>query len=128
MTIQERYRKMGKTAAGVAVAAGVAAGSLLLGNAPAFADATGCAGNTCMYLAGNPGAALVQGWARNSTFYGHFHLSGPGVSKDSPTQNWYGRKGNYWPVNIPSAKAGRYCVGGYATNGTYEGTACETLS
>ncbi len=92
-------------------------------------DASGCANDTCIYLAGNSGGtALIQAWAYTYTFTGHFYLSGPGVSQTSPTKTWDGHKGNYWSTSVTGAQKGQYCVAGYTSGGTYEGTACETLS
>lgn len=94
-------------------------------------DATGCSSNVCIYLAGNSGGtALIQGWARNTTFTGYFHLSGKNVGNNhnSNTQTWYGHKGNYWSTTVNNAQSGQYCVTGYSSSGSYEGTACENLS
>jgi hypothetical protein len=93
-------------------------------------SATGCAGNVCMYIAGNTGGtALFQAWARNTAFTGHFYLSGPSTSVTSPTKTWQGKKANnsYWSTSKNNAKGGQYCIAGYATSGAYEGTACESL-
>lgn len=92
-------------------------------------SATGCSGNTCMYLAGNSGGtALVQAWARTSSFTGYFHLTGPGVDWNSANQYWRGGKGNYASWAIPNAAHGTYCVSGYSNISGYQGTACEYLS
>jgi len=109
-----------------------AAAALLLGTGPAVAkpitplSATGCASNVCIYLAGNAGGtALVQGWARSTSFYGYFTLTGPnGINVRSGTQTWLGQKGNYWSTSVGNAPAGTYCI----TGNPGQGTACEHLS
>jgi hypothetical protein len=127
-----------RTLGAVAVMLGAAAGVSAIPSAGAFAattsttvrpmSATGCNDNVCIYLAGNSGGtALIQAWARNSSFYGHFTLSGPSVNQSSPTQTWKGNKGNYWSTSVNNAKAGAYCVDGYTSGGSYEGGACESL-
>lgn len=104
----------------------VAATAVLVPASPAQADATGCASNVCIYLAGNAGGtALIQGWARNSDFDGYFTVSGPdGVFVTGGNGHWMGGKGNYWSTSIPNAGAGTYCV----TGNPGQGTACESLS
>lgn len=91
-------------------------------------NSQGCSVNTCIYLSTpSGGTLLVEGWAYASNFYGYFHLVEPSGTYNSPTQTWFGGKGNWtsWP-SIP-AITGQYCVTGYSSTGTFEGTACENV-
>ena len=88
----------------------------------------GCSGNTCIYLSTpSGGKLLVEGWAYASNFYGYFRLTTPSVTYYSATQTWLRGKGNYasWPGL--TAVVGQYCVTGYTSTGTFEGTACENV-
>ena len=91
-------------------------------------NSQGCSVNTCIYLSTpSGGTLLVEGWAYASNFYGYFRLTTPSVTYYSATQTWLGGKGNYasWPG--VTAVVGQYCVTGYTSTGTFEGTACENV-
>jgi hypothetical protein len=91
-------------------------------------SASGCTNNVCMYLSTPSGGTVyIQGWAWKHNFTGHFHLSGPGISSDSATTTWIAGGSNWNQWNGVSAVVGQYCIGGYATDGSYEGTACENI-
>jgi hypothetical protein len=103
-------------------------GAVTTGSTAAYADSQACSGNTCIHLAGSShGSAFLQAWAYESTFRGHFRLSGPGVTRNSNTQSWIEHKGNYWSTTVANARAGRYCMTAYRDNGGTLGTACQTL-
>jgi hypothetical protein len=90
-----------RTSAAVTTAAAAATLALVSGGTANAAtvhpmSATGCNNNTCMYIAGNSGGdVLVQAWARNTTFTGHFNLTGPsGFSQVTGlTATWQAGKG-----------------------------------
>ncbi|MFJ3720603.1 hypothetical protein [Streptomyces sp. NPDC090057] len=117
--------------AAVAVATATAALALGTGgtaDAAQLKSATGCNNNVCIYVSGNAGGTvLVQAWARNTTFTGHFHITWPGGSRDSGTQTWYGGKGNYYSTSFTSG-SGSVCATGYTTSGAAQGTPCERVS
>ncbi len=88
--------------------------------------AQGCAGDTCLYLSSpSGGTVLVEAWAYSTNFYGYFVLSAPSGSYYSATQTWIGGKGNYAHWSGIPATVGQYCVTGYTSGGSLEGTACE---
>lgn len=90
--------------------------------------AQGCSGDTCMYLSSpSGGTVLVQSWAYSTNFYGYFVLSAPSGTYYSATQTWLGGKGNYALWSGIPAIVGQYCVTGYTSTGTFEGTACENV-
>ena len=96
-------------------------------------EATGCSGDVCVELSGNPhGTMLLQGWAKHTAFTGVFVASGPGSDrnrffKPSPDKNWRVGKNHSWPNTRKNAPAGQYCISGFSNSSGYEGTACETL-
>ncbi len=88
----------------------------------------GCSANSCIYLSTpSGGTLLIEAWAHASDFYGYFRLTAPSGTYYSVTQTWVGGKGNYaqWPGI--TATVGQYCVTGYTSSGTFEGTACENV-
>lgn len=88
----------------------------------------GCSVNTCIYLSTpSGGTVLVEGWAYSTNFYGYFRLTAPSGTYYSATQTWLGGKGNYAPWSGIPAIVGQYCVTGYTSTGTFEGTACENV-
>lgn len=88
----------------------------------------GCSVDTCMYLSTpSGGTVLVEGWAYSSNFYGYFRLTAPSGTYYSATQTWLGGKGNYAQWSGIAAIVGQYCVTGYTSTGTFEGTACENV-
>ncbi len=88
----------------------------------------GCSVDTCMYLSTpSGGMVIVQGWAYSTSFYGYFRLTAPSGTYYSATQTWLGGKGNYAQWSGISAIVGQYCVTGYTSTGTFEGTACENV-
>ena len=88
----------------------------------------GCSVNTCIYLSTpSAGTLLVEGWAYSTNFYGYFRLTTPSGTYYSVTQTWLGGKGNWAPWSSIPAKTGQYCVTGYTSTGTFEGTACENV-
>jgi hypothetical protein len=90
--------------------------------------AQGCSVNTCMYLATpSAGTVFVQGWAYNTSFYGYFRLTAPSGTYYSSTQTWLGGKGNYIQWSGVPAIVGQYCVTGFTSGGTSQGTACERV-
>lgn len=90
--------------------------------------AQGCSGDTCMYLSSpSGGTVLIQAWAYSANFYGYFVLSAPSGTYYSATQTWLGGKGNYALWSGIPAIVGPYCVTGYTSTGTFEGTACENV-
>lgn len=90
--------------------------------------AQGCSVDTCMYLSSpSGGTVLIQSWAYNTNFYGYFVLSAPSGTYYSATQTWLGGKGNYALWSGVPAIVGQYCVTGYTSTGTFEGTACESV-
>ncbi|MEU7476551.1 hypothetical protein AB0A63_11255 [Lentzea sp. NPDC042327] len=125
MAILSRLR----TAATTSALATAAAAAVVLGAVPAHAAAQGCSGNVCIFLGGNAGGtALVQGWARNTTFIGSLTLTGPGGLNWSQTGTWTGGKGNWADYSLQNAWSGTYCVTGVSNSTGYQGTACKTLS
>lgn len=90
--------------------------------------AQGCSVDTCIYLSTpSGGTVLVVGWAYTSNFYGYFRLTAPSGTYYSATQTWLGGKGNYAQWSGIAAIVGQYCVTGYTSTGTFEGTACENV-
>ena len=91
--------------------------------------------NTCIRL-DNPsgGKVEIQAWAYETTFYGHFELTGPnGLVSNSATETWQSGGGSNekdratWHV---SATVGTYCMTGWEPSGsTYIklGTTCRNV-
>ncbi len=67
---------------------------------PASANWGGCAGQTCLEVEGSGlyVARLTVTPAPGSQFYGHFRLSGPGISGQSAVQHWH--KGSRYGVAV----------------------------
>lgn len=90
--------------------------------------AQGCSLNTCMFLSTPAGGTVyVQGWAYSTNFYGYFRLTSPNGTLYSATQTWLGGKGNYTQWSGVPAIVGQYCVTGFTSGGTSQGTACEVV-
>jgi len=88
----------------------------------------GCNDNVCIQLSGNAGGtALVEAWARNTTFTGTMRLTGPNGVNKVKSGTWKGGKGNFANFTVSNAKAGQYCVNGTSNSSGNEGTPCETL-
>lgn len=89
--------------------------------------ASGCAGDTCMFLSTPSGGHVrIQAWPENSPgWHGHFHLTGPnGYSKNSPATT-YSPSHRYTFKTVP-ATVGKWCVTGWS--GTInEGEPCENI-
>lgn len=88
--------------------------------------AQGCHANTCMYLSTPSGGTVyIQGWAYDTSFYGYFRFTTPSGTFYSATQTWFGGRGNYAQVSNIPAIVGQYCVTGFTSTGSSQGTACE---
>src|ERR1700722_14693525 len=68
---------------------------------------TGCNGDVCIYLTNpSPGVLLIEVWAYDANFYGHFQITGADTDADgnTDTQEWYGggANGSVWAYESPS--------------------------
>ena len=92
-------------------------------------EAEGCSSNICLQVSGSAGSTVqVIGWAKSTTYTGTLTLTGPGGLDRQESGTWLKNKDNDYIWNVGSAPSGQYCVSGYSTSGTHEGTACETVS
>lgn len=102
----------------------------------------GCSRDVCIYLNTpgdpHPGESAAKGWLYTTTYFGRFHLTGPGgLSKYSAYQAWYGGgpAGSVWTPAAFPATVGQYCMTFYQTSQsppytviTSQGTACENIN
>jgi hypothetical protein len=91
---------------------------------------SGCNGDVCIYLTNpDPGILIVEVWAYDSNFYGHFQITGADTYADgnTPTQEWYGggANGTIWGVESASPN-GQVCATAWSNSGGNIGKACET--
>jgi hypothetical protein len=93
------------------LAAAAAPASAATASAAVIPDAAqGCTGDSCIRVnTPSGGSVLIQGWAYDTTFYGHFELTGPhGFLANSGTKIWTAG-GNRASFN-ESAVVGQYCM------------------
>ena len=92
--------------------------------------ASGCSGDACIYITNYSGGVLfVEVWAYDSTFYGHFQITGADTDADgnTPTQTWYagGSGGSAWAIESYSPP-GQVCATAWSSSNQDLGKACET--
>lgn len=102
-------------------------------SAPDFKSPEKCGGDVCMVLTvnGSPAQAFIVAGANSNTFFGYFHISGPGgpfQPANSPTETWkahgIGSGNDDWASQPLPPNHGTYCVGAFISNRI--GKACAT--